>query len=76
MSYPKYRKPAGKVICEICGKLVSMRGYRGHLWLGHGLKNGLNMRKNQENNTSNVSDTHITVDESLDKKARITYTAR
>ena len=69
MNYPKYRKPAGKITCEICGKLVYKRGYRGHLWLGHGLKVGVNMDKNQVNNTSNVSGTRITVNEFLDRLA-------
>jgi hypothetical protein len=69
MSYPKYRKPAGKITCEICGKLVYKRGYKGHLWLGHGLKAGVNMSKNQANNISNVSSTRIKINEYLDKLA-------
>jgi hypothetical protein len=69
MNYPKYRKPTGKIICEICGKLVNKRGYRGHLWLGHGLKAGVNMDKNKVKNTSNLSGTHVTVNEYLDRLA-------
>jgi len=42
MNYPKKRKPAGTIECEICGKIMPKRGYRGHLWLEHGLKEGIN----------------------------------
>ena len=35
-NYPKYRKPASKVSCSVCGKIVHARGLPGHMRLAHG----------------------------------------
>ncbi len=69
MSYPKHRKPAVTIVCEICGKIFNKRGYRGHLWLKHGLKNGIKENEVQVSSLDNSSKEGMTVDEYLDFKA-------
>ena len=66
MSYPKKRKPAGTVECELCGIVVQKRGYRGHLWLKHGLKEGIDDKNMPANSRINESADPLKVDEQLD----------
>ena len=64
MKYPRKRKPAGTIACQICGQFVNKRGYRGHLWLKHGLKEGI--KEDKRDYLDDSVNESMTVNEYLD----------